>query len=105
MLLVRDKNDKIHCAICYCALGKNEVVKDRFLPSSCSYNIPPTLNYIGVCAECHKQRSKVKVRLPKYWKHLNQKQVYNLSCFMRNVRSRLLHEDMDENTREEIKRL
>lgn len=105
MLLVRDKNDKIHCAICYCDLDKNDVVKDRFLPSGCSYNIQPTLNYIGVCSECHKQRSKVKIRLPKYWKHLNQQQVYNLSCFMRNVRTRLLCEDIDEDTRAEIMKL
>lgn len=105
MLIVKDSDGKIRCAKCYCKLGKKEVIGDKFLPRGYSGGLASDLNSVGVCKICHKERLKVKFVLPTYWKHLSSEQRSNLEKYMRNVRSDILHEDIDDKTKEWIKKL
>ena len=105
MILVRDEKKHIRCARCYTPLIEKEVVKDRFLPRECSFNISPAINYVGVCKACHKERLKVKVRFPSFWTRLNNEQRDNMTRQMRNVRSQLIYQTDDKEILEAISRL
>lgn len=105
MLIVRDSDGKIRCAKCYCKLGKKEVIGDKFLPRGYTGGISSDLNSVGVCKICHKERLKVKFVLPTYWRYLNGEQKSNLEKYMKNVRSSILSEDIDDKIKEGIKKL
>jgi ribosomal protein L34E len=96
MLLVKNEEGKYRCAKCGVVLKKDQIVKDRFLPQSCSKNISPDVNYVGVCKDCHKERLKLKVVLPSYWRFLSQHQQDNLQRQMRNMKSYVRLEVQDE---------
>lgn len=90
MILIRDKFGKIHCAKCNKKLSKTEVVKDRLIPTGV-VSIPRSeANYIGVCCDCHKERLKVKLLLPSYWKFLSSEQMQNLKRTLVHNRSTLM---------------
>lgn len=105
MILVRDEKKRIRCAKCYEKLKDKDVVKDRFLPASCSYNISTSINYVGVCKACHKIRLKKKVRFPSYWNYLSDEQRYNMTCHMRGARMQLQYEADDDETLQAVLRL